>query len=422
MKHFSIVFLVLISITAVKAKEIAFFAPPFRGHINRHLDLAKDYIKKGDQVTFYLSSYKDHPLNLQAKKDIALIGAKLAPLSDHFPDMPKKAPAFRVPIKAKALYLPAYENMKKNQPDLIITDVLALEGRLLGKKFKIHTISLIPQFLGPSKYDVTKEVAEDRDVMEAFHYLAENTPFELSEDFSIALSLYLTPGDEYYILSNEKLQETIDFRANRVLNGAKITFIGPRASSIEEPTQETKALEEDLKHQKEKNNKKIIYVSFGTMVSGPLYNRVNEGKEFVDRIMGHLIESATKNSNNYYVFSLGKTQFKHFEGKPIANNVALFPQVDQLMVLKYADLFITHGGANSVNEAITANVPMIVIPFFDDQHFTAMAVKKAQYGTSFEHKEEDLPRAMNLLSGFYERESLNNLEDLEKAIKDQLRQ
>ena len=60
---------------------------------------------------------------------------------------------------------------------------------------------------------------------------------------------------------------------------------------------------------------------------------------------------------------------------------------------------------------------MIVIPFFDDQNFLAYAVEKKGYGKAFLHEKESLPKVMALLSGLYERKSLNELSLLEEAIE-----
>jgi N-glycosyltransferase len=45
--------------------------------------------------------------------------------------------------------------------------------------------------------------------------------------------------------------------------------------------------------------------------------------------------------------------------------------VDQLAALHDSDVFVTHAGINSVREALTLGVPMIVLPIRDDQPFNA---------------------------------------------------
>jgi MGT family glycosyltransferase len=53
------------------------------------------------------------------------------------------------------------------------------------------------------------------------------------------------------------------------------------------------------------------------------------------------------------------------------------PQVE---LLEHADVFITHGGNNSVTEACAAGVPMIVLPLSTDQFAAATAIERAQIG------------------------------------------
>jgi len=50
--------------------------------------------------------------------------------------------------------------------------------------------------------------------------------------------------------------------------------------------------------------------------------------------------------------------------------------VPQLEVLKRADVFITHGGMNSLNEALYFGVPVIVVPQQVEQAFNMRRLKK----------------------------------------------
>ncbi len=49
-------------------------------------------------------------------------------------------------------------------------------------------------------------------------------------------------------------------------------------------------------------------------------------------------------------------------------HVRVFPFVDQLAVLEYARLVVSHGGLQTTNEALAHGVPLIVIPQDVDQH------------------------------------------------------
>ena len=55
-------------------------------------------------------------------------------------------------------------------------------------------------------------------------------------------------------------------------------------------------------------------------------------------------------------------------------NVLFVPHVRQRAVLAQVDVFVTHGGANSVNEAFAAGVPMLLSPVGGEQMYNARRV------------------------------------------------
>ena len=66
--------------------------------------------------------------------------------------------------------------------------------------------------------------------------------------------------------------------------------------------------------------------------------------------------------------------------KDLPDNFAIRPFVPQLDVLATADLFITHAGMNSVNEAIYYGVPMVAIPIGNDQPMVARRLEDLHLG------------------------------------------
>jgi zeaxanthin glucosyltransferase len=62
----------------------------------------------------------------------------------------------------------------------------------------------------------------------------------------------------------------------------------------------------------------------------------------------------------------------------------LRPYLPQVALLQRAAVMVTHGGNNSVTEALTAGVPMVVLPFSTDQFAGAAAIEAAGVGTALD--------------------------------------
>ncbi|MBS5843461.1 MAG: glycosyltransferase family 1 protein [Clostridiales bacterium] len=67
-------------------------------------------------------------------------------------------------------------------------------------------------------------------------------------------------------------------------------------------------------------------------------------------------------------------------------NVHIRNFVDQMSILPYCDIFITHGGTNSFHEAVYFGIPMIVIPQKGDQYINAKVISQLGIGLCIEKK------------------------------------
>jgi UDP:flavonoid glycosyltransferase YjiC (YdhE family) len=74
----------------------------------------------------------------------------------------------------------------------------------------------------------------------------------------------------------------------------------------------------------------------------------------------------------------------------------------QPAILPHVDLVITHGGNNTVTEAINFGKPMIALPLFWDQYDNAQRVAEAGFGVrlpTYEFEDEQLHEAIDRLLG-----------------------
>jgi len=111
----------------------------------------------------------------------------------------------------------------------------------------------------------------------------------------------------------------------------------------------------------------MIYISFGS--------QVYYWPDFFERAV-----NACENLGAELVLSVGDlADTSYFQDLP--SWVHSYRYAPQVSVLKQADLFVTHGGANSFMEAVYFGVPMIINPICNDQFHQSYFVRKNQLGT-----------------------------------------
>lgn len=64
----------------------------------------------------------------------------------------------------------------------------------------------------------------------------------------------------------------------------------------------------------------------------------------------------------------------------IPDNIYAYSFVPQVEVLQHADVFLTHCGMNSVNEAMSLGVSMVAMPFINDQLSNAKRIVELEIG------------------------------------------
>jgi zeaxanthin glucosyltransferase len=112
--------------------------------------------------------------------------------------------------------------------------------------------------------------------------------------------------------------------------------------------------------------KPVVYVSFGSQIS------------WQPELFRTLAEAAAPLGVTL-VLSAGELADTDFS-RSLPGDVVAVPYVPQRQLLPRASAFVSHGGANSVMEAMTAGVPMLLLPICNDQPIQAHFLTKSGAG------------------------------------------
>ena len=311
-------------------KNILALMGAFDGHISGMIEIIKDLVSLGHNVTCYvLEKYE---------KRLKNTGAKLKIIPNPNIKLPPKAPKVAITTFTLA-----------HCYDIIIGEGIKSEEKydyLLADSF--FDVNIINQF-----YKITDLISVFIfSVANGAKFVNDNEKnrtrglIPINKKYNINLRNFLRvhyfPESKYKFMLTSKLFHP----ESQVINDHSFYFLGP---SIEERP------EEDNINFKKDKNKKLIYISLGTIFS---FN-VDFYKKCIE---------AFGNSKEFQVIiSIGKLHEVKELGK-LPENISAFNFVPQIKILKITDIFITHGGINSINEAVFGNkLPVIIIPQELDQ-------------------------------------------------------
>ena len=240
--------------------------------------------------------------------------------------------------------------------DYIVYDSVCIIGNELGRILKIPAICSVTTFAMNEKINIFGEqFNEFGPKLQQFSNSPLYTSFVkyLQEKYGIKLPnistiingsgmINIVYTSKYFQLCSESFDE-------------RYKFIGPSIADRKE----------DMNFSlKPNDNKKVIYISLGTIF--------NNSIEFYESCF-----KAFGNMDVKIIMSVGKdTDISVFKSIPL--NFIIRNYVPQLEILKQTDVFITHGGMNSTNEGLYYDVPLILIPQSVDQ--PAVANRVAELG------------------------------------------
>ena len=337
--------------------KIVFFCIPAHGHTNPTLGVVRELVSRGHQVWYY--SYNafrekietagavfvscdgfDAELKL-SRKDFARLGNDLAFSTRILVDT------------TLALDDMVCNDIKKLQPDCIVSDSMALWGKAIALKlgipfvsstttfaFNQHSAKVIKQSLGDlvkmllSLPRISKQIKR----LQSHGYPVKNILDIIGTDADTHTIVYTSP----------------EFQPCSDTFSPKFAFVGP---SVRQPTDNIK-----------KTRDKLIYVSMGTVN--------NDMKHFYKTCI-----SAFADTDYQVIMSVGDIAYDQIRDC-VPDNISVFPFADQIAVLQQADVFISHCGMNSVSESLYFEVPLVMFPKTSEQKGVAGRVLQLGAGIS----------------------------------------
>jgi MGT family glycosyltransferase len=286
-------------------------------------------------------------------------------------------------LKATEALLPALlEELRRERPDLIVFDSTALWGRMAATLLGVPSAGSISTFVFDTKTggvtwrDLLMLLRQALPVVPGLLRARRRLVRRYGDAYPAGQPLFPMRGAVNLVFTARELQPPTP------LIDERFRFVGPsidpRTRGAEEPFPTPAG--------------RLIYISLGTVHSAhaaqaAFYRRCFEAFESYPAqfvlAAGRRIDSA----------ALG----------PIPANFTVRPAVPQLQVLERAELFITHGGINSMHEGLYYGVPLILIPQQFEQLLNARAAAAHGAGLVLEAPLRGRPLTAAALRGALER-------------------
>ncbi|MGV3593454.1 MAG: nucleotide disphospho-sugar-binding domain-containing protein [Gammaproteobacteria bacterium] len=227
--------------------------------------------------------------------------------------------------------------------DLLLCDASALWGQLFARARGIPLVQSITTFAFTRAMLQLFGASPQRPPRDWQHYapMLATLNDEYGAGIRDHLDLMAPDADLKLVYTSQFLQPGGKFL------DARHVFIGPL---LARRAREGSAAPVDY------DSRPLAYVSLGTIF--------NRDHDLLRRIAGALTEAGWR-----VLVSLGDAAAASDGDWPAGVEVRAF--VDQIGVLREAKLFVTHGGMNSVSEALAQAVPLVIIPQGVDQHVVA---------------------------------------------------
>jgi len=358
--------------------KILFVNANLKGHVHPTLEMAEVLVRQGHEVTYFTGE--------DFREAVQELGARFVPFSDGLSRFyTGYRPSDRHPFFLLTEFMLAWDEAML--PEVIelcrreTFDVLICDSVFGGAHF-LRQILEVPVVVSHSTFAMQRAPVPDRMLVPGFHPQL---------DASIAIMERIAAT---YAIEPCSIQELFVSRGdlNLVYTGREFGGMPEPADGSDDgylfvgPSQRQRTDESSFEFPGD--GRPIVLVSMGSIgISDPAFYRT-----CIDALRG---------SDYHGILAIGRKIAREELGE-IPDHVTVAAYVPQLEVLPLSSVFITHAGFNSTHEAILSGVPMLAIPFANDQFIVSRRIVELGLGETTDLKavtSEALRDAITRLSG-----------------------
>lgn len=365
--------------------KIVFFCIPAHGHTNPTLGVVKELIKNNHEVYYYSYEIMREKIESTGAKFVSCDKYDMqTKLTNEDKEKISKDLVFSINLIVDLtlnLDDAVLKDMQELKPDVIVADSMAFWGKLIAKKLNIPFVSSTTTFAfnkysakvmksdGTSLFQMLKSIPKINKLLKRLR----EKGYEVKSILDIIANSNDTPTIVYTSKLLQPFSETFSDNYD---------FVGPIMRDVISPMKKV-----DIP---------TIYISLGTVN--------NNYKNFYKNCF-----EALKDEKIRVIMSVGE-DIDINEISNVPENFIVEKFVNQIAVLQVADLFITHCGMNSVNEALYFGIPLVLFPQTTEQYGVANRVKELRAGILLENSDSE--HIKNIV-----KEVLNDKHIKENALK-----
>ena len=375
--------------------RVWFYNIPFHGHVNPTLPLMRELVRRGEDVIYFSSP--------AFEKVISATGARYRAYENLGAFEQSRAATHIIHLgnlvadTTYALLPEVLSTVEAEKPDYMIFDMSAPWGGIASRRYGIPALASFPHL--PFYW---RTILNDRRVLRkglqsikpgyGYWRKLQRQTAKIVKDFKLR-----DPKDINVLSSSAELNivfSTRYFQPYEQHFDESYLYVGPEI--------ETNRQEAPLEIKKDEGQL-LIYIAVGTVYRANL------------QFFQHCLQ-AFDDKRYRGIMSVGRAVDPADLG-PVPKNFTIKQYLPQLAILQNADVFITHGGMNSISEAVYYGVPMIVVPNTIEQALNAARVEQLHAGVYLEPDRLSVEKLLQAVeSVLADQETRHGLEEIKHSF------